>query len=177
MPSWIVAPFDPANGGWVAGWGFWFGLIGLLLTLIGFAITWVQLARAKSVAVAARDEAARIQLSLKRHDAVQEATRAKGALEAAKRHVRKQEWEDGGERLDEFRRHIISLRSSVPGLSDGLLSQIDSAVSYVSKLCARIDRASASGANIDFAKTVSVLRTHDEMIERVLDEVERAVFK
>lgn len=177
MPDWLVWPFHPANDPVVAGWGFWFGIIGLGLTIGGFALTWIQLARAHSVATAIRNEATRIQTSLKRYDAAHEASRARYALEVARRHFRNGHWVDGGESYEEFRRSLLALKMNLPTLPSDVVASIDESVVYVSKLCERIDRDAHKGTTtISLPKTVSVIRRHDEMISGLINSLEKDVF-
>lgn len=177
MSNWFAWPFDPAHDPTVAGWGFWFGVLGLALTIGGFALTWVQLARAQSVAAAIKDEAERIQTSLKRYDATHEASRARYALEVARRHFRGGHWEDGRESYEEFRRSLVALKMNLPTLSSELVSEIEECAAFVSKLCERIDRDVQRGTvTVNLVKTIAVIRRHDELMLKVVSSIEKDVF-
>lgn len=81
-------PFTPANEQLVVGWGFWLAIAGLILTVLGFGLTLMQVTRAKSASEAASDEVERIRESLIRYDAALEVARATYALDSARRHLR-----------------------------------------------------------------------------------------
>ena len=174
-PSWA---FSPQNAVAVDGWGFWMGVAGLALTLFGFALTLWQLRQTKSIAEAARDESERIKTALKQYDAAQEASRAAYALSAAMKHFRNGAWTDGSDNYEDFRRGIAAIKNNCDYLDEAIIKRIDMAIAYVLKLCERIDKdAQGSIKSLDYAKTATVMRQHDQLIADISTIVQRGTLK
>lgn len=161
IASW---PFLPSSTLDVQGWSFWLSLIGLALTLVGFAITWKQLIKTQEAASAVRKEVVRIQLSVQSYDAAHHVSRAASALEATKRHLRNAAWPDVADSYEDFRRAVITLQQlELPELKR-FDDDINEASRYIIRLCERIEnQMSKSSVSIDSAKTVSMLRHHGEL--------------
>jgi hypothetical protein len=138
--SWFLHwPFAAENSGVVQGWGFWLAVVGLMLTLVGFAITWVQLQQARTVAEAVNGEVKRIELSVQGYDAAHQATRAASALEAAKRHLRNSAWPDVADSYEEYRRSLLTLQQLQIDALKIYNSDITAANKYISRLLERIE--------------------------------------
>lgn len=174
-PSWA---FDPKHAVDVDGWSFWIGVIGLVISLVGFGFTIWQLRQTKSLAQAAKDESERIQTALKQYDAAQEASRASYALSAAMKHFRNGAWTDGSENYEDFRRGIASLKNNCDYLGQPIVDRIDDAISYVLKLCERIDKDAQNGTkSIEYAKTAAVIRQQDQLISDLTTIIQRSVIR
>ncbi|MDF2638125.1 MAG: hypothetical protein K0R64_1109 [Novosphingobium lindaniclasticum] len=173
MWSW---PFDVQNAGAVAGWGFWLAIFGMFLTLLGFGVTLKQLAKTKSATDAATAEVARIRSSLDAYDAAQEASRAQYALKTTRRYISNDLWNDVLSSYDDVRKSIITIRSSS---NESLIlydQKFDDAVRYIEKLCHRIEAgAGPRMTEAGKAKTLTVLRQHEQLLHEVNIVLQRSV--
>ena len=169
--------FDPANDAVVSGWSFWLTIVGFTLTILGFGLAFRQLYLAKTAAQAAADETKRIELSLQRYDAVQEASRASYALNAAQNHLRNQAWGDAVDCYYDVKKALVSLRGNVTTFEIELLRKIDRATSYISRLCERADRGElANLSQDDLAKTKTIMRQHEELVASIVVHIQKEVF-
>lgn len=157
-------PFRAQNTLHVQGWGFWLAIIGLMLTLIGFGITWAQLIKTQKAADAVRLEVKRIEVSVQSYDAAHHVSKAASALDATKRHLRNCAWSDVADSYEDFRRSVITLKEmNIPSLQSFDVA-IDEANLYISRLCERIEvQVLKSNVTIDAAKTVTMIRKHGEL--------------
>ena len=177
VTSWWNWPFEATSTLSVQGTGFWMNIAGLLLTAAGFVVTFQQLAKTKSAAEAAQSEAKRIEISLKGYDAAQEVSKARYALRTARKHLGNEAWSDGAESYDDVRRSLLALKSGSISLDAETIKTIDKAASYIAKFCERVDRNGMENASIDeLAKTKSVMRGHEELIDRIGAKLHKDVF-
>lgn len=170
----FVWPFRAENNLIVAGWGFWLAIIGLILTLVGFAITLLQLAKTKDAATAVGDEVDRIRRTLSRYDAAQETAKAAYALTTTRRYLENESWQDVADSYEDIRRGLVQTKVSGQITDADLLKQIDNASLYIEKLCARIEKALVRPpVIINVSKTKLMLRRHDELIANITLALQR----
>lgn len=157
-------PFAVGNAPAVQGWGFWLAIIGLLLTVAGFLMTWHQFKKTQTAAAAVKVEVDRIQLSVQSYDAAHHATRASAALDATRRHLRNSAWPDVADSYEDFRRSVLTLQQlDIPELRR-FADEIEDANKYIGRLCERIEiQVAKSMVTIDPAKTITMLRRHGEL--------------
>ncbi|MFC4593062.1 hypothetical protein [Sphingobium tyrosinilyticum] len=164
-PSFWNWPFLPSNTLAVAGWGFWLAIIGLILTLAGFWITLRQLNKTKSASEAVKQEVERIRGSLDAYDAAHEASRAQYALKTVRRNLHNNLWAEVIISYEDVRNSLVILKSTSNLLSKDQLDQIDSAITYIHRLCERIEGDLQKKANsISAVKTSAVIRQHDQLL-------------
>jgi len=169
-------PFKPENNALVAGWGFWLAIAGLVLTLIGFAVTLVQLSKAKGAATAVEDEIKRIRESLSQYDAAQDIAKSSYALAATRRYLSNGAWQDVSDSYEDVRRGLVQVKGSGNLTDADLLTQIGAASDYIQKLCSRIERGlERPPVIIDASKTRAMLRKHDELISAITTSIQRDV--
>lgn len=157
-------PFSVGNAPAVQGWGFWLAIIGLWLTLAGFAMTWYQFKKTQTAAAAVKVEIDRIQLSVQSYDAAHHASRASAALDATRRHLRNAAWPDVADSYEDFRRSVLTLQQLDIPEPRRFSLEIEEANKYIGRLCERIEsQVARSAINIDPAKTVTMLRRHGEL--------------
>lgn len=173
---WWQWPFEQTNASAVAGWGFWFAIVGLLFTLVGFVLTLRQLSQTRKVAEATQQEARRIGASLRSYDAAQETARARLELEAVKRHLKVGDWPMLADRYEEVRLALVSLREHEDLLSESIISTINSASDDIMKLCNRIDKdLSKISTDAGYARVRELVRMHGELLEKVSAQTQRKV--
>jgi hypothetical protein len=169
--------FDPNNAVAVSGWGFWFGLLGLVLTLVGFLFTLIQLKATRTAAESAERESRRIKSLIANYDAAQDVSRAQYALKATRNHFSNKAWAHGSETYEDVRMAILAVRDNVPNLDVGLSSQIDLAAEFITKLCAKIDKQiHENGTPVSYVKTREVMREHDRLLVRLSAAVQGGAF-
>lgn len=169
-------PFQHNNADSVAGWGFWFGSSGLLMTLIGFGVTWAQLIRTKHATKAVAEEMERIRASLITYDAVQEASKAMYALSVAKRHLKSMQWESTADAYEDFRRALVSIGNNVSTLSDEQRRGIEEASLYIQRLCERIERDLLKNTQtVDYVKTHTRMKQHDQFAFDIQQSIQRSL--
>ena len=167
-------PFDPHRAIEVAGWGFWLAVLGVLLSVGGFVVTWIQLQQAKSVAEATRDETLRIKKSLEKFDAVQEVTRAHSNIISARNNLSRKMWRECGENCELVIRSISITKKFISDNHEDLIVSCEKLLNYLNKLCERIDRNDMDNIDDDgFAKTKTSLRKNEQTISDILSSLHK----
>ncbi|MFZ5705867.1 MAG: hypothetical protein ACOY5R_11450 [Pseudomonadota bacterium] len=176
--SWYAWPFEAANQAGVAGWSFWLGIIGFIVSLLGFAVTIYQLQKTRSAADAAKDEARRIEGILQRYEVASEATRASAALGTAKNYVRNGLWPSAADSYEIVRDGLLALRSEAVDLTDDHRKKIDEACAFIKELCAKIERDVQRGRqSTDVAKVVAVMSEHSILLSEITRIIQKGVIK
>lgn len=175
--DWLGWPYQSASALDVQGLGFWLNVAGLMLTIAGFVVTFVQLRKTMSAAEAAQAEAKRIEGSLKRYDAAQDVSQAQYALRTARKHFGNKAWDDGAESYEDVRRALLSLKLNVSGIDPETVKQIEKAALYIAKLCERVDRGELSASvPAEVAKAKSLIRQHEQLVTEIGAKVQNGVF-
>lgn len=146
----------------------------MALTLVGFSITLVQLSKARSAATAVKDEVDRIRKSLSQYDAAQDIAKASYALNATRRYLSNDAWQDVSDSYEDVRRGLVQTKNSGHVTDAETLAQIDEASDYIEKLCVRIERGlERPPFTINSSKTRLMIRKHDELIDRITSSIQR----
>lgn len=146
----------------------------MVLTIVGFGISLIQLAKAKGAATAVKDEVERIRDSLSKYDAAQDIAKAGYALNATRRYLSNGSWQDVTDSYEDVRRGLVQVKGSGHVTDQELLLQISTASEHIEKLCARIERAlEKPPVSIDVSKTRGMLRRHDELIAAITSSIQR----
>jgi len=170
-------PFNPAHDALLAGIGYWLGIFGLLLTLVGFVITVWQISKVKGAAAAVRDELERVEISMRKYDVAHEISKASYAIIAVKKHIKNSAWIDGAESYYDVRKSLLALKDDINGIGDDYIKNIEKASLYIEKFCERVDRGEMNALSIDdLAKTNSVIRQHDQLISDIKVKIQRGAF-
>jgi len=170
-------PFDASSTLAVQGWSFWFSVIGIITTVIGFYLTLVQLVRTKSATLRVKEELQNIQFVVSRFSGVEETSRAEAALAAARKHVRNAEWVQASEALEVFSKsiHILhELKIDDIASHDEALSK---AALHARKLCERLEGPSPGLSDAEAPKTLTALRDHDRLLTSIRVALDRSNFK
>jgi len=134
----------------------------------------VQVARTRTVAQAAKDEADRIHRALAKYDAAQEIARASVALETARRFVENDAWREGAQSYEQTRNSLLSIKSNVPDLTTEARSLIDQIAKYSDRLCERVDKGEFDNPSPNaLAKTKAVMRSHTAHIQSIALAIRR----
>lgn len=95
----------------------WLGIVGLVLTLIGFTLTAVGLMRSASAAEQAKRAAAQAVEEVKKLKVITDLSTAGVELEEIKRHARNAAWSDLPERLTRVRKLLIAIKANNPEMA------------------------------------------------------------
>lgn len=155
--------------GIISAGGAVISVVGLLVSLGGFALTIHQITQAKSAIEAASHEAERIRLSLKTYDATQDATRAEYALKQAKQFFDQNQFDAAGKSYAKCSSALAMIKKNVDKLPDDLSESIDQADIYIENLCIKIDKGITS---LD-VKQKAEMRTHDRLIRSIQTHLQR----
>lgn len=168
-------PFKESSELAVQGWGFWLAIIGLIISVVGFWITIIQLSRTKKATEFAASEIKRIQFAIVKYEATVETSRAEAFLSSARKHVKFSEWSQAGESLEALTKALHTLiELRVLELSPHAES-INSVLSHARRLCERLDKAFPHGlSDGEKQKTLSNLRDHDNVITSMRIALQRS---
>lgn len=152
----------------VQGWGFWLGIVGLVIGVVGFAITIGQLRATKKVAEQVRDEIDRVRASVRAYDAYQETAKAQLALQSARKSLMRAEWDDLAVEYGAYLRAIHVIQELDISELAGFKEDIKKSIEYGKRLCERIEGSSnKSLINIHTGKTSSAIRDHEELLSSI----------
>lgn len=169
-------PFDPNQSATVAGVSYWVGVIGLVITVCGFIYTVRQVRKTESAAKAVEAEVGRVRSSLATYDAVQELARAGYALGATRRYLSAAAWQDVSDSYADVRRILVQLKGTGHIDDESIITEIDAAEQYISKLCTRVEAGlDKPPVSIDIPKTRSVLRKHDDLVAALTAHFQRKI--
>jgi hypothetical protein len=172
--GWFNWAFEAGSTNLVAGWGFWAGIVGLVLTIVGFGVTIVQLHKTRSAADAAKAEAKRLQQSIAKYDYVNEATRASTALVNARNYVKSGLWSFVPDSYETVRGSLEALKSETTDAN--LIAKIEDVCRFIQNLCDRVERDIQNEVStVSIAKTISVIREHKLLIDELAREAEKRV--
>lgn len=138
-------PFQPDATLSVQGWGFWLAVLGMAISIIGFWVTLVQLARTKKATIAVSNAVRNIQFAVSKYDATIEASKADSVLESARKHFKLQEWSEAGENMDSFCASLHAIKTLQIAELRVHEAEIDTALQHANRLCERLDRAGGAG--------------------------------
>ncbi len=91
--------------------------LGLLVSLVGFGFTLLQLKRTKAVAQAARDAANATQENLRNLDTIMDFSSVITMMEEIKRHHRGKNWYILPDRYSELRKKLVAIKATYTTLS------------------------------------------------------------
>lgn len=172
---WYNWPFQPWNEHQVAGWGFWLAIVGLILTLGGFYLTFYQLRKTRSAAEAVENKVKEVQAALVRYDVANDVARASVALSAARNYARAGLWANVADSYEVCRSGLHAIKDDSSDLSSEQRQEIERAIRYIDSLCKRIENGLEKGKVPDKAKTISVMRNHAALIEQTRRTIEKGV--
>ncbi|MFD0738872.1 hypothetical protein ACFQZQ_06215 [Lysobacter koreensis] len=151
-------------------------VLGLLITIVGFAATLWAVWRSRRVAAQALAVANKVRDDLRKVETVAEFSSAMTAMEEVKRLHRKGDLDPLPERYSALRRSLISLRASSQLLTDGEQSVLQSAITQFAGFERRIEKALTSeSAKVDFAKMNRIVSSSMDQIHAVLIRIKTAI--
>lgn len=162
MPQWLYNTIDwlslPKTAGSV-------GAFGLVLTIVGFVVTIIQVRRSKSAAQAATDATRALQRQINRFDAIAECSSAVQALQEIERLHRKGPLDELPERYHVVRAKLNQLRSISPQPGPEHLTNIQNAVSQLATLKEKAEKLISDGQ-----LSVNVARSN-RVTSKIIDDL------
>lgn len=141
----------------------------LLVALVGFAITIVNVLKSKRASEVASESAARVREDLKRMETVSDFSAVLISLEDIKRLHRDNAWQHLPERYSSLRKTLIAIRGDQHNLSDEDKSVIQSAITKLSTLEYNLDKHLHSNEyTIDVPKVNSIVTRQIDQLHAVL---------
>lgn len=159
----------------VQGRSYWLSVVGMILTICGFAMTYWQLRKTRHATEAVNAEVKRIKFSLTRYDASIETTKAEQALRTVDASMRGGEWSQVGEHVSAVTKSIhILLELNVPEFAPHI-ENLKGALSHTRRLSERIDEAGPNGLpKAEKIKALSTLREHGRTLDSVRIALDRS---
>lgn len=136
----IQAMFDPSNSAAVGAWGLITGIVGIFLTLIGFAISIVQIRRAKTSADSAKEAVADVQVRVSRYDAAVDLAEAKASLQNARHYANLDAWPQFVASYEIASEALGRVALQVSVTEDNVIESIKKSRSRIGKVCNSIEK-------------------------------------
>lgn len=124
-------------------------VLGVLLSVMGFAITIRNVYVSRQAAERAEVASLETREALRLFDTIQELTSAVSALEEVKRLHRERAWNTLPERYSALRKSLITIRRSNPALSEDQQSRLQSAITFLADMEKRVERSLDDGQPIE----------------------------
>jgi ribosomal protein S13 len=128
-------------------WGGIVNGLGLIVSVVGFAVTIWNVVRTKRASQRAEDAVTTMRQMLNRSDAIMEVSAAITIMEEIKRLHRAGEWKVLLDRYTTLKRLLISIRNPTNHLSDDQMASIQNTIQHFSDIEGKVERAVASGIN------------------------------
>ena len=153
-------------------------ILGLLITIIGFIITFIKVRQSKNAAELAQEISLKLRDDLQRTDTVIEFSSAITSMDEIKRLHRKGAWEILPERYTALRKSLITIKSNNDNLSNEQMQKIQSAIQNLKSIEEQVDTAiirKKEPENVDKLNKIIALQT-DKLTE-VLIEIRNKIGK
>lgn len=146
-------------------WGNAASVIGLLLSVIGFAATLVTVYKAKNAAQQAKEAAKEVMTRVLTFDTIAAFTEAISALQEIMRLHRMKAWHFLPDRYSTVRGLLISVRTSHKGLDEHGVAILTSAVTEISAMHGKVEKALAKNSGFpDPARFNSIIHKQLESL-------------
>lgn len=122
-------------------------VIGLIVSLVGFAVTLYNVARSKRAAEEARNAVLRVQREISRLDAVADIATVITTMEEIKRLQRQQAWAILPDKYSTLRRQLVSIKVTFGGLNDAQRTLIQDAIQQLAGIEALLERTPIDAMN------------------------------
>ncbi len=157
--------------------GDYAGLLGLIVSVIGFFITIKTSLNTRAAAAQASAAVESMRGDLRRGDTVADFSSALAIMDEIKRMHRSPSLHLLPDRYSQLRRFLVSIRSSNPLLSDIDQQSIQSAIVQFSSLERLVERALEAGGTVSAAKMNSLVSKQSEAIQELLVRVKSEIIR
>jgi len=157
--------------------GDYAGLLGLVISFVGFFITIRTSLKTRNAAAQASAAVESIRGDLRKGDTVADFSSALAIMDEIKRMHRSTNLQLLPDRYSQLRRFLVSIRSSNPLLSDADQGAIQNAIAQFSASERVIERALEGKGVVSAAKMNSLVSKHSEAIQELLVRVKSEITK
>lgn len=166
-PLWL---FDNANAGVVGG-------VGLILTLVGFAVTIWQLIRTRRSVDAANAATANLRARISSQTATIHAAGAIARIKAAKRELRSKEWSAARFVLEELRGSLVVVERRKHIASEEFANELPSYLKDLLDFVDFLDRLQENEMLSDRKKNQMLSRLNElsNLLEKIADDISENV--
>jgi len=160
--------FDPANSVRVGAWGLILGILGTILTVVGFALTGWQLWRTANATRAAAIAVANIKSRVAAYDAIFEISRATSAMKEIERHLKVHNWPEAVDSYTEFRHALVRLIELPSQITDDFRESLKNIHAIASAFSDRLELSISKGKMPgDVSRSISENRRYVEILARI----------
>ncbi len=151
-------------------------VLGLLVALVGFAVTVANVLKAKAAAKQAETAASEMKKALNRFDTVTDFGAAISILEEIRRLHRERAWAVMPDRYSALRKHLISIRGANPDLSREHQIVIQGAIQALVSIEATVERSIAKdNGEPDVARLNRLMSKHVDGLHEVLVDLRQRI--
>lgn len=144
-------------------------IIGLLLAVVGFILTFREARKAKSAAQSAQLEVQKLRNMLLQVNTIADLATAMSAMEEIKRLQRLEAWHILPDRYSAVRRMLNTIRSANPNLTDKHKDALFDTIQQLSIIERKIERILAKGrGSLDQARFNTIVSVQMDKLEEVL---------
>jgi hypothetical protein len=155
--------------------GDWASIIGLLVSLVGFVATLVNVRRSRSAADQARLAAQETRRDISKSNMLGTLAAAMLAMEEIKRVHRRKVWDILPDRYSELKKALISVKGANLGLSVAQTTAIQNAVQHLANFERLVERALANNTEPDVAKINGILSDQVASLQEILVFVQNGI--
>jgi hypothetical protein len=159
-----------------AHWGDIASVVGVFISLIGFAITIWNVIRSKNAAQKAREAVDNVRETILRSDTIVDFSAVITTMEEIKRLHRTGNWIILPDRYSSLKRKLVKIRSTNPDLSDDYKTALQNAIQHFSNIEQKVERALASKKSPpNVAKLNEIVSAQLDTLNEVLTAIMRDV--
>jgi len=160
-------------------WGGIVNGLGLVVSVIGFAVTIWNVVRTKRASERAEQAVTILRMALNRSDAIMEVSAAIAIMEEIKRLHRAGEWKVLLDRYTTLKRLLVSIRNPENHLSDEHVGSIQSAIQHFTDIEKKVERSLAAGTTDQkkVPKLNEIVSMQIDALAAVLTEIRQEVGK
>lgn len=161
-------PFD------LAAAGSWASLIGLLVTVVGFIATIINVRRSRRAAESAEDAAQRTRGALVGMQAIADVSSALADLAHLKSFHRAAHWQSMPDRYDSLRKKLVMIRMSRPDLNEDQLAALQGAITHLATFEKAVDSAlKAKKEPSNWPRLNAILTEQIDNLTEILTQLQR----
>lgn len=151
------------------------GLIGILLSIIGFWIAFVQIRKTKSAAEAALDAAKEARDNIRNFDSVIDFSSVIAMVEEIKRHQRAGNWVILPDRYSQLKSSLIAIKAVNNQLSVEHKTTLQQAITQFTNIEGRVESSLATNMVLDTPRLNKLVSRELDNLREVLIQLKNAV--
>lgn len=157
------------------GWGDWASVLGLLVGVVGFAVTIYSVKRSRSAAESAQQAANDARQAILRTEVIASFASAVTVMDEVKRLHRAGAWSILPDRYSYLRRALISIRSNHPNLNENHRVLIQSAIEQFQLMESTVEsHLAGNGSQLNAAKLNKIVTSQIDKLDDVLNSIKQS---